>query len=159
MLRKGLLFASATLFGLASGMQAYAAPGAGLFAMQGGGAPAVKADYYYPGEDYGAPPDYSEVPPLEVPPYDEGVRPYYGRGLADGDVIGGALGLIGGALGGALHGPDYSTRPYYGPDYGRPYYYGEGPAGACGDSPYSDPGRGACLPDGGRDYWDPYPER
>lgn len=167
MLRKELLFASATLFALASGMQAYAAPGTSLLAMQGGSAPAVKADYYYPGGYYGAPPDYGEVPPIEVPPYDEGVPPYYGSGLADGNVIGGALGMIGGAIGGALHGPDYSTRPYYGPGYGRSYYYGEGPyyyregpEGACApDTPYFDPGAVACLPGGGQDYWDSYPER
>lgn len=148
-MRKGLLFAS--LFGLASGMAAHAAPAVNLIGTEGAGTPIVKADYYDPGYDYG------------VPPYDGGIRRYYGGGLADGDLIGGALGIIGGAIGGALHGPDYYARPYYGPGYGAPYYggpnyNGEPSEAACGpDSPYFDPASGTCPPGNGEEFL--YPDR
>ncbi len=146
---KELAFATAAvLAALPALTAANAGPAFNGLALQRNDASAVKIDYYYPGYYYGEP-------------------PYYGRGLADvpGDVIDGALGVVGGAIGGALNGSDYYARPYptYGPSYyGGPYYgaYEESPVAACQrDFPSFVPETGTFFTDSGEEFICPYLER
>lgn len=179
MFYKGLMFAAAAVLAAFSTLTAASAgaPFNGI-ALKRDGASITKIDYYYPGYDYSEAPYYGEgladVPgyerdPADVPGYgrEPAEAPRYGGGLADGDVIGGALGAVTGAIDGAIHGSGAYARPYYGPGYDEaPFYrgysgaYEESPVAACQRNfPYFDPRTGTYVTESGEEFVCPYLER